>query len=191
MARQVRRHAPAPALLALGLLAVLAAVLVGCGGPPAEPESPFPARPADIDVATLDPCTTLTEQRRADMQLSEGRPANVPVGEVPSRACAWSNFDDGFNYTVQLIPIDAAAVVGTDTSSLTQISGFGAIQGTGLGGSTPTCQLIVDAGPGQAIRVQAQSTLLDDKGQPLTFDHVCPRVSSFATAVVESALAQS
>ncbi|SFN21539.1 Protein of unknown function [Pseudonocardia ammonioxydans] len=125
------------------------------------------------------------------MELSEGRPTNVPVGEVTSRACAWSNFDDGFNYTVQLLPMDAADAVGSDDSSLTQINGFGAVQGTGLGSSTPICQLIIDAGPGQAIRVQAQSTLLDDEGQPLTFDQVCPRVSNFATAVVESALARS
>lgn len=178
MARQVRRHAPAPALLTLGLLA---SVLAGCGGSPAEPESPFPARPVDIDVSTLDPCGTLTGEQQHALGVDLGEATTVSLSGGPSRACMWTNFDEGANYTVQTVDESAAVAVGVPGTTIETVAGFGAVRVTDSVDTAPLCELYIDAADEQSIRVQLQYLGTDESGSLRSIAEVCDRTTAVAT----------
>ena len=87
--------------------------------------------------------------------------------------------------------MSAEESVGADRSRLTEVVGFGAVEATSLGDTTPICQLVIDADEARSLRVQVQSVLYGDNGRPRDFDIVCPRAAEFAEAVVGTATAGS
>lgn len=183
MPRPARRRAPV-----LFALLGAAVVIAGCGGAePVAPPGPFPPRPADIDVSRLDPCELVTPGQAESLAVSTGRPAAVPTGTVASPGCAWSDFDEGFNFTAQTVPTPASESVGAPGTVLVTVGGFGAVQATDLGDSTPICQLVADVADNGSIRVQAQSLRHGPDGMPRAFDQVCPRAAAFAEVVMENA----
>lgn len=184
MARPVRRR------VSVLVTAVVAGGLVaGCGE--AAPASPFPPRPAEIDVTALDPCSLVGEDGRRSLGLSPPRPPGVPLSPPGSRGCAWSDVTRGYNLTVQTLPVGAGESVGAPGSRITQVAGFGAVEATSLGDTTPICQLVVDAQDAAAIRIQAQSVAYGDDGRPRGFTTVCSYATEFAEAVVRSASTRS
>ena len=96
MARSARRRT-----FVLLALVVLGLVLAGCGGAGAGPANPFPPRPVTIDVDRIDPCATVSDQQRRAFGLSSGRPPEFALTPAGSRGCGWSDFADGYNFTVQ------------------------------------------------------------------------------------------
>lgn len=185
MARQVRRHAPAPALLTLGLLA---AVLVGCGGSPAEPESPFPARPVDIDVSTLDPCDALDPSRAEALGLGEGARGTAVVDGTEARDCTWLGNGDASNYGVQVISLGAVTAAAEPSSRIVTVGGYGAVEGapqTNNGPGLPAfCQLAIDVNDNQTIRVQVNNGRPSTGGDPNAIRDVCRQAGEVAAEVL-------
>lgn len=184
MARQARRHAPALVLA----LATVGAVLAGCAGAGAESESPFPARPAEIDISTLDPCSALTGAQQRALGLDRGEPATVDLASGPSRTCMWSNFDEGANYTVQTVDESASAAVGVPGTTIETVAGFGAVRVTASADTAPLCELYIDAADGQSLRVQLQHLGNDENGAPRSMAEVCGRAVAAATDTITNAL---
>ncbi|MBC3194633.1 DUF3558 domain-containing protein [Pseudonocardia sp. C8] len=177
MARPVRRGTSAVLAAVVGGL-----VLAGCGG--GEPASPFPPRPVDIDVSTLDPCSTLTRDQQDVLGVGPGEVRVLTLPSGPSRACMWSNVDDGFNYTVQVIDESATAAVGAPGTSVDTVGGFGAVRVTDFAGSAPLCELYVDSADDRSIRVQVQATADDPDGSAKPLEKVCAVTSSVASQVM-------
>lgn len=172
---------PVPLLLAL----VAAALLAGCGGGPAEPMSPFPERPTDIDVSTIDLCQALTAQEQAELGVDPGEAETGELSNGPTRACLWSNYDDGYNYGVQTIAEGALVAVGGADSVVEVVDGYGVVVATSHGASAPVCSFYVDVSDVQAIRVQAQATRDDGSGIP-SFETVCGRARDLTSKAIRN-----
>lgn len=136
------------------VLLLVCGVVVGCGA--AEPEGPFPPRPAEIDVANVDPCVAMTPDLRQRLGVESDNPAIVPLADGPSRACSWGNFDVGDSYTVQSIQSPAGKVVAATGAVVTTVDGFGAVQIVEDRGGSALCELYLDTADTASIRVQME-----------------------------------
>jgi len=166
------------------VLALALAVLAGCAN--STPTGPFPPRPADIDTNTVDLCTALTAAQRDELGVGPGEAWTKQLSEGPTRICGWSNFDDGFNYTVQTVPGTAGAAVGVPGSTLSPVDGFGAVRVTDYEGSMPLCELYLDTSDDSALRVQAQATARDDDGHRVDSEQVCDRAVTISSHVLRN-----
>ena len=101
------------------VLLFVCGVVVGCGA--AEPEGPFPPRPAEIDVANVDPCVAMTPDLRQRLGVEGDEPAVVELADGPSRACSWGNYDTAESYTVQTIGTPAARLSNARGATLTAV----------------------------------------------------------------------
>lgn len=160
-------------------------VVVGCGV--AEPEGPFPVRPAEIDVSNLDLCSLLTPAQRTQLSVDEGEPGNVVLPEGPSRTCTWPDNDAVISYAVQTISEPASTAVGASDSSLDTVGGFGAVRVTAYAESTPLCEFYLDTGDADTLRVQVQAVGYGDDDKPLAMTRVCEQARALAGFVVENA----
>lgn len=170
-------------VLILFVLVTVGALLAGCGS--GEPESPFPERPAEIDVSTVDLCRALTAEEQAELGVEPGEARTGELSNGPTRACLWNNFDDGYNYGVQTIADGAVVAVGGDDTTVDVIDGYGVAVATSHGASAPVCSVYVDVSNAQAIRVQAQATKDDATGIP-SFETVCSRARSLASTAIRN-----
>ncbi|BBF98935.1 uncharacterized protein DUF3558 [Pseudonocardia autotrophica] len=173
---------PAPLLFAL---VTVGALLAGCGSGAADPASPFPERPADIDVSTVDMCRALTAGEQAELGVEPGEVLTGELSNGPTRGCGWSNYDDGYNYGVQTIADGAVVAVGSVDSTVDVLDGYGVVVSTAHGESVPGCSIYVDVSDAQAIRVQAQATKDDATGIP-SFETVCGRARSLASKAIRN-----
>lgn len=114
----------------------------------------LPARPFEIPVAGIAPCSALSTDQLQDLQLNPGKTETTYVDGVRSSGCSWTG-EGRIGYTLQTIPISAQRAASQPGAVITQVNGFGAAQ-TSPAGSRPLCQITIDAADGQAIRVQAQ-----------------------------------
>ncbi|BBF98937.1 hypothetical protein PSA01_08860 [Pseudonocardia saturnea] len=160
---------------------VVGVVLAGCSG---GPQGPFPDRPADIDVSTVDLCTALTAEERAELGVEAGEAKTAELNNGPTRICGWSNFDDGYNYGVQTIADGAMVAVGIPGSTVQVVDGYGVVVETTQETVAPRCALYVDVAETQALRVQVRAIKNDDAGRIPSIETVCGRAES----VVSSAL---
>jgi hypothetical protein len=166
------------------VLSVAVFAVAGCGQP--EPAGPFPQRPITVDLERFDPCEAVTADQRYALGLSPGRPPGSPLIPAPSRGCGWSDFDSGYNLTVQTLPVPASDSAGAEGTRLTAVAGFGAVEGTGNGDTAPLCQLVIDTSDTGALRIQAQSVRYGDDDRPRNLDDVCGRASDFAEIVLQN-----
>ena len=164
-----------PALRRTAVLLTITALLAGCGT--SEPTGPFPPRPADIDTTTVDLCTALTAEQQNELGVEAGRARTGLLSDGPTRICGWSNFDDGYNYTVQTLPVPALAVVNSPRSTIHVIDGYGIVRITEDEDSLPLCANYVDVSDEFGLRVQVLLTGVDDDGASRTIDEVCERSS--------------
>lgn len=171
---------PAPLLFAL---VTTGALLAGCGS--GELESPFPERPAEIDVSTVDLCRALTAAERAELGVEPGEARTGELSNGPTRVCGWSNYDDGYNYGVQTIADGAVVAVGGVDSTVDVIDGYGVVLSTAYGASAPGCSVYVDVSDAQAIRVQAQATKDEASGIP-SFETVCGRARDLTSTAIRN-----
>lgn len=166
------------------VLLVVCGVVVGCGA--AEPEGPFPPRPAEIDVASLDPCRTLTDAQRAKLAVGVGRPTAPEPDLEYGPGCLWNNFDEGYGLGIRIVEKSAQAVAVAPGVSVEDVNGFGAVRSTELVESAPVCALYLDASDRQSIRVQAQWLRYGDDGRPHPIDDVCRSARVMAGMVIET-----
>lgn len=179
---------------------VLAGFVVACSAPspPAAPAGPFPPRPYAIDVTKIDPCTALTKDQARQRGARNGVPGAADLGvDAPSKACGWTDFDDGYGYNVQTIEADASRALPMPGSSVTVIDGFGAVLNVPdesalfAGPGIPLlCQMTIDVNTDQAIRVQVQSDDTQSYGSAPEQQESCGRVQTLAHDVLSTLASQ-
>lgn len=138
----------------------------GTATPVADPESATtverPPRPRDVMVAGLDPCSLLTAEQRASLDL-DGEPDSNEGRSVlyqgPEPTCIVSSFEPraivvGVSLPYDGLGIDAFAPYRVDSqvTPLT-IEGFPAVQAIPAR-LTDFCSVSVDVGPGAALDIQ-------------------------------------
>lgn len=166
------------------VLLLVCGVVVGCGA--AEPEGPFPPRPAEIDVANVDPCVAMTPELRQQWGVEGDEPSTVTLADGPSRVCGWGNYETVDNYSVQTIQTPAAKIVGASGAVITAIDGFGAVRMVELGSGSALCELYLDVADSASVRVQ-----VDDIGETTrpgsSAEAVCGRAETLARAFLTTA----
>lgn len=183
------RHGPARLLVPTSLL--VGGILAGCSSAPQTPPDPFPERPFAVDVAALDPCTTLTDEQVRGLGDGVTRSSGEPnVGGRPSRACGWLPAGGEYPGSVQTLGFDAAESIGAPGTTLDSVSGFGALRVVETEPS-PTCDLILDVADGASIRVTVQSFRREPDGGRTPPDLVCEQTRRLAEQVVDTLRARS
>ncbi|GAA1392886.1 hypothetical protein GCM10009613_38680 [Pseudonocardia kongjuensis] len=173
-----------PALRRTAVLLTITALLAGCGT--SEPTGPFPPRPADIDTTTVDLCTALTAEQQNELGVGPGEPRVGRIVIGSTRACLWSNFDDGHNYTVQTLPEPAAVATEAPGTTVGVVGGYGVVESTSHAESFPLCEFYVDASDEQALRIQVQASRRNDDGSRRSLDQVCDRAETVTAQVLEN-----
>ena len=173
-----------PALRRTAVLLTITALLAGCGT--SEPTGPFPPRPADIDTTTVDLCTALEPDQQLALGVGPGSAGTAELSDGPTRTCSWSNFDDGYNYSVQTTPVPAAVTVGSPDSVVREIGGYGVVQVTAYTTSVPLCMYYVDTSDVMGIRTLTQATGDNDGDGPEPVDDLCRRAEVFTSQVVQN-----
>ncbi len=166
------------------VLLLVCGVVVGCGA--AEPEGPFTPRPAEIDVANVDPCVAMTPELRQQWGVEGDEPSTVTLADGPSRVCGWGNYETIDNYAVQTIQTPAAKIATASGAVITAVDGFGAVRMVERRGSSDLCELYLDIADAASVRVQ-----VDDfggarqSGRPS--DAACDRAETLARALLSTA----
>lgn len=166
------------------VLLVVCGVVVGCGA--AEPEGPFPKRPAEIDVANVDPCVAMTPELRQRFGVEGDEPSVVALADGPSRVCGWGNNDSVDNYSVQTIQTPAAKVATARGATITVIDGYGAVRMVESEDTAPLCTLYLDAADNASVRVQIQDFGYDELTRGSS-DDVCRRAEMLAQSYLRAA----
>ena len=185
----------------LPLLAAAAVVAAGCTteaterppAPSAPPAAPAPARPREIRLDGVDPCSLLTPQQRAELGFtSQPRPVKAYVdlfrAEVPS--CTMIGFKPALGLGVSTVTSvgverwregDLAA-----TLEPTSVAGFPALVATPTKYTT-FCSVEVDVAAAQLIDIQ-----VSDAGAqpPVPQSDLCARGQRAAEAVVATLLSR-
>jgi hypothetical protein len=160
---------------------------------PAAPASSAPARPREIRIDGVDPCSLLTEQQRAELGL-DGRPRfdNSPSllfpGNVPM--CVTSGFEPrAIAVSVGLVTTVGIEFISTGRLAAdleqTATAGFPAIVARPTT-YTQFCNVFVDVAPGQLVDVQA---LDGGRRPPIPQEQLCRDAERAATEVLETLLA--
>ncbi|BBG04287.1 MULTISPECIES: DUF3558 family protein [Pseudonocardia] len=166
------------------LLVAIAALLTGCS--PDAPAGPFPPRPADIDTTSVDLCAALTTEQQDELGVEAGEPDSAELGDGPTRLCGWSNYRNGYNYSVQTTPVPAAVAVGTPDSTVQEIDGYGVVQVTANETSAPLCTYYVDTSDNLGLRTLTQLTGRDMRNESGAIEEVCQRAKAFTTQVIQN-----
>ena len=186
----------------LPLLAAAAVVAAGCTteaterppAPSAPPAAPAPARPREIRLDGVDPCSLLTPQQRAELGFTSRPSASRPYvelfgGDVPT--CTM----DSPSTDPRILGIGTVTSVGVErwrTGDLAARTEWTSVEGFPAVVAQPTrsssyCAVEVDVASGQLLDVQ-----LIDAGHrpPLPQEELCSGARRAAAAVVRSLLAR-
>lgn len=159
---------------------------------PAAPTSAAAARPRDVPVDGVDPCSLLTEEQREELGLDgephfDDSPSLLFPGNVPM--CVTS----GFNPRAIAISVGLVTTAGIEFISSGQLAGD--LEPTAVAGypaisARPTqytqfCNIFVDVAPGQLVDVQA---LDGGRKPPIPQEQLCQDAEQAATAVMETLL---
>jgi len=162
-----------PRCVAGPLGAVLLVGLAGCateapapsqvapGAPPAT-DSPFPARPAELKLDAVDPCSLLTAAQQSQLGIQHVQ-RDDNSDELGSAACLWDNSGGSpdNSWVARLIVKRGAdyALGSTTGVQIVQVSGFTAVQTAApYQDSKINCVLVVDVAQGQSLGVQYLNT---------------------------------
>lgn len=171
-----------------GLVGVAVLVLLlatGCGSAPAGPPDPFPRRPFTIEVAGLDPCSTLTPAQIDALGPGTAPRSGQPVVDGrPSRICSWYPFGSSYGYSVQTVGVDAGQAVGEPNNSVETVLGFGVVRAPDPEYAIPLCDYLVDAADGALLRVTVQSTDRAPDGSKPPLPLVCDKAKALAVDVL-------
>ena len=167
------------------VLLFVCGVVVGCGA--AEPEGPFPPRPAEIDVANVDPCVAMTPELRQQWEVEGDEPSVVTLADGPSRVCGWGNNDTVESYSVQTIHTPAAEIATARGANIVVIDGFGAVRMVESEDTAPLCELYLDVAETSGVRVQVRDIGYDEQTRG-SIDDVCRRAETLARSYLTAAL---
>lgn len=170
------------------IVALMCALATGCAHEVSSrgDAATFPPRPVDIRTGDLAPCSMLSPAQGSALGLDAGDAGAVSVNGQPSLDCVWLS-DTDLSYSAQTIPIGAEVAVTEQRAAVIEVNGFGAVRSVlrELTGGAPTCQVTVDAGPNQSIRIQAQAT----GERPRRDDEMCAIATDVAGMVMITVVA--
>lgn len=170
------------------LLVGLALPLAGCPSAPstASPISttPFPPRPATVDVTGRHPCDLLDATRRAEFGLDNGRPGEVTVDGRRSPTCIYLGRAAKIDSSVQFLPVPAADLARAPGAELETLAGYGVVRSSDSSDSLPACDIVVDIGDDVSLRTQSQALSTNLRSAGLTDDALCGRSRDLANAVL-------
>jgi hypothetical protein len=159
---------------------------------PAAPSSSAPARPREVRIDGVDPCSLLTEEQRAELGLDgeprfDDSPSLLFPGHVPM--CVTSSFGPrAIVVSVGLVSTAGIEFISTGqlAADLEQsvIAGFPATV-TRPKQRAQFCNVFVDVAPGQLLDVQA----LDGGSRPpIAEEQLCQDAERAATGAMETLL---
>jgi Protein of unknown function (DUF3558) len=182
------------------IVIVVLLVLTGCtttGGTPAPadppPTSTVPARPRDVPINGVDPCSLLTEEQRAELGL-DGRPVLDRSPSLLFPGDVSMCVIRGFNPRAIIVSVGLVTTAGIEFFSSENLAAD--LASIGIAGfpaavARPTqytqfCNVVVDVAPGQLLDVQAQD---GGRQPPIPQEQLCQDAEQAATAVMETLLA--
>jgi hypothetical protein len=181
------------------VVVVVLLLLAGCTtisgqAEPAAPSSSAPARPQDVRIDGVDPCSLLTEEQREELgldgqQVLDRRPTSLyPGGDVPY--CTISGFEPRAVWTaVSLVATTGIERYAADDLLVdvrpAEIRGFPALTAIPQR-FTEWCSVVVDVAPGQLIDVR-----FADGGRPppIPQEQLCDDAAVVADRVMATLLA--
>jgi hypothetical protein len=186
------------------LSAVALMALAGCGGgpqpPTAVPASPsptepntslLPARPVQLRLDSVDPCTLLTNTQRSPLGVNPGSSSGENFGgPLQGKVCVWTSRatapDNEYSGAVIL---NHGAEYALGTEPMRSVDGFAATTTTSMG-SDPNfyCGLLVDVAAGQALSATYDNPAKDAPG--MTRALACDKAQQLATALLSTLRAQ-
>ena len=180
------------------MVVVVLLLLAGCTtisgqAEPAAPSSSAPARPRDVRIDGVDPCSLLTEQQRAELGLDAEPGLDVgPLPPYPGTDIPLCLFG-GFRPRSVAVGVAVVATTGVDlflSGNLvadvrwTQAGGFPALVAIAPR-NTDFCTVVVDVAPGQAVDVNLR-LYGRDAGAPV--ESLCQDAERAADAVMNTLL---
>ncbi len=159
---------------------------------PAPPTSAGPARPRDVPIDDVDPCSLLTEEQREELGL-DGRPVLDRSPSLLFPGDVSMCVIRGFEPRAIVVSVGLVTTAGIEFFTSGNLAADLAsidVAGFPAGLARPTqytqfCNVFVDIAPGQLVDVQA----LDGGGQPaIQQDQLCRDATQAATAAIESLL---
>jgi hypothetical protein len=180
------------------VVVVILVLLAGCTtisgqAGPAEPSTTAPARPREVRIDGVDPCTLLTEEQRAELGLDgeprfDNSPSLLFPGNVPM--CVTS----GFEPRAIALGVSVVTTAGIEFFTSGRLAADvrpADVVGFPAAVAVPTrltqfCAVVVDVAPGQLIEVQA----LDGGRQPpISQEQLCRDAEQGAKAAMTTLLA--
>jgi hypothetical protein len=188
------------------VLGILIVLLAGCStGGQASPADPptteeaapttvsLPPRPRDVPIDNVDPCTLLTRQQRAELQLDQpplgGRESSVLY---PGNVSSCSIRGNEPKISVSINAVTTAGIEfwtsGQAVADLqpVEVDGFPALVARSQT-LDDGCNVILDVAPGQLLDVQTRSAGADP---PIPEDQLCRDAERAANLVVDTLLSQ-
>jgi hypothetical protein len=183
------------------------ALLAGCspGGQasPADPPAtesaapttvPLPPRPRDVPIDDVDPCTLLTREQRAELQLDRPpqprrEPSLLYPGDVS--ACSTRGTESAISVSISVVTT-AGIEFWTSGQAAAEIQPVEVAGFPALVAKSETlddgCNVLLDVAPGQLLDVQARSAGTDP---PIPVDQLCRDAERAANLVMDTLLSQN
>lgn len=171
-------------------------LLGGCTSTPAPvvPAQPtLPARPREVPVLGVDPCTLMPASVLADLRMDA--PARVvplpPQAPPTARSCSWERSlaqRPTAALSIGVVPQNTADYLAQPGAEQTEVAGFAAVQEPSYEmGEDHSCVIRVDVAPGQALMVSFYNDLGDEPGA--THQLMCERAHRAAEGIMRHLLA--
>ncbi len=185
------------AVVGVVLLLLAGCTTIGGQAAPADPTTPapataLPARPREVRIDGVDPCTLLTEAQRGELGL-DGRPvfdkspSLLYPGDVPM--CVTRGFEPRAVITsISLVTTAGIEFFSSETLAAdvraADVAGFPAVIARPTQ-YTEFCDVVVDVAPGQLVDVQSQD---GGRNPPIPQEQLCQDAERTATAVMGTLL---
>lgn len=131
-------------------------------------KSPFPPRPAELQMDELDACTLLTDSQQTQLGVQVGMRAN-DADEFQSSNCIWDNnlgvpSNSWLGRTVSKQGADFY-LASTTPTQIVQVAGFSAVESSSPYFSAEKhCILFIDVAAGQHLRIMYENSQGDYPG---------------------------
>jgi uncharacterized protein DUF3558 len=159
---------------------------------PAAGSGSLPARPQELPVDAVDPCSLINPEQREVLGVGAGRPGVADDG-FGSRACIWSRYPEEpqDTYQVRAVAVQGAEVAlrSATGASVIPIGPFTAVETQSPHLPTDShCVLIIDVAAGQHLSLRYE---YDGSTVPMTRELACEKAWNAAGMAVQTLRDQS
>ncbi|QYN34358.1 DUF3558 domain-containing protein [Pseudonocardia sp. DSM 110487] len=186
------------------VLGILIVVLTGCStGGQASPADPptteeaapttvsLPPRPQDVPIDDVDPCTLLTREQRAELQLDQPpQPRREPSVLYPGDVsrCSIGGSEPAISISISAVTTAGIEFFTTGQTAsevrLIELAGFPAVVAAPVH-TDDSCKVLIDTAPGQMVDVQARSA---GANPPIPEEQLCRDAERAASLVLDTLL---